>query len=84
MFKIQAIAIANCCFAVEIKITNETNGLTLSRFWGVLSRPKGGPPTTHKKNAMQHVILHGVFIYGGEGEIRTLGTCVHTRSRRAP
>ncbi len=24
------------------------------------------------------------IIYGGEGEIRTHGTCVHTRSRRAP
>ena len=37
-----------------------------------------------KQKASNLLKLLAFFAYGGEGEIRTHGTCVHTRSRRAP
>ena len=39
---------------------------------------------TKKGKASNLLKILAFFIYGGEGEIRTHGTCVHTRSRRAP
>ena len=43
-----------------------------------------GPDGVHDSLLHRTRLSHVRSCYGGEGEIRTHGTCVHTRSRRAP